>query len=97
MKTKLNHSLVNIGRILSKTGITLICSLALFPAHVSFAQAVASAKMHGIVTDPSGAVVPNSTVIATQVESGTSVSAVTTESGSFTLTNLPGRRIFPKG
>lgn len=90
MKTKLNHALGPIARILSKTGTALlVCTLALFPVHVLFAQAVASAKMHGIVTDPSGAVVANAAVLATQVESGVSVSAVTTESGSFTLTNLP--------
>ena len=70
MKTKLNHSLLHAGRILSKAGIALACSLALLPAHVMFAQAVSSAKMHGTVTDNTGAVVSGASVVATQTASG---------------------------
>src|ERR1700722_15614012 len=69
MRTKLNHSLLLAGRILSKVGIALACILALFPANVSFAQAVSSAKMHGTVTDNTGAVVSGASVVATQTAS----------------------------
>jgi outer membrane receptor protein involved in Fe transport len=89
VKTKLNHSLVLAGRILSKVGIALACLLALFPAHVSFAQAVSSAKMHGTVTDNTGAVVSGASVVATQTASGATATAVTTDTGSYTLSNLP--------
>lgn len=89
MKTQLNHSLLQVRRILSKVGIALVCPVIFLPAHGMFAQAVASAKMHGTVTDSTGAVVPNATVVATQIESGTSVTAVSSESGGFLLPNLP--------
>lgn len=57
-------------------GIALACLLAVFPAHIFFAQAVASAKMHSVVTDESGLVVPNAQVNATQTESGFAASAM---------------------
>ena len=53
------------------------------------AQAVSNAKMHGVVSDASGALVPNATVLATQTESGQTARAVTTGSGDFILPNLP--------
>ncbi len=53
------------------------------------AQAVSNAKLHGVVTDSSGAVIPNATIIATQTESGQSATATSSESGSFLLPNLP--------
>ena len=89
MKTKLNHSLLPTGRILSKAGIALACLLALFPAHVTFAQAVSSAKMHGTVTDNTGAVVSGASVVATQIASGATATAITTDTGSYVLSDLP--------
>ena len=53
------------------------------------AQAVSNAKMHGVVSDSSGALVPNATVVATQTESGQMATAVTTATGDFILPNLP--------
>ena len=76
MKTKLNHSLLHAGQILSKAGIALACSLALLPTHVMFAQAVSSAKMHGTVTDNTGAVVSGASVVATQTASGATATAI---------------------
>jgi hypothetical protein len=46
------------------------------------------ATLTGIVTDPTGAVVPNVTVSATQVEAGTTVTAVTSEAGLYTIPQL---------
>jgi hypothetical protein len=61
----------------------------LAPSHRAFAQAVANAKMHGTVSDPTGAIIPNATVVATRLESGAVSTVVSSESGSFTLPNLP--------
>ena len=53
------------------------------------AQAVSNAKMHGVVSDSTGALVPNATVVATQTQSGQTATAVTTAAGDFILPNLP--------
>ena len=53
------------------------------------AQAVSNAKMHGIITDSTGALVPHAPIVATQTQSGQTVMAVTTSSGDFILPNLP--------
>jgi hypothetical protein len=89
MKTELNLSLARTGRIFWKGGIVLFCSLALPPAHNLFAQAVSSAKMHGTVTDNTGAVISGASVVATQTASGATATAVTTDSGNYVLSNLP--------
>ncbi len=46
------------------------------------------ATLTGIVTDPSGAVVPSVKVVAIHVDTGTSVSTVTTSAGVYTLPAL---------
>lgn len=63
-------------------------SLALGGGYAA-AQAVASAKMHGIVTDSTGAVVPNAQVTATQTASGFSSTVTSDATGLYTLPNLP--------
>ncbi len=65
-------------------------NLALLCVNVpgALAQAVANAKIHGTVTDQSGAVVPKATVVATQLESGQSTTAISTDAGDFLLPNL---------
>lgn len=55
----------------------------------AFSQAVANAKLHGTVTDTTGSVIPDATVVATQTETGASVTATTNSAGSYTLPNLP--------
>lgn len=52
-------------------------------------QAVASAKIHGTVTDVSGAAVPRAVITATQTESGFVLTAVSNDTGAYTLPNLP--------
>ncbi len=52
-------------------------------------QAVANAKMHGTVTDTTGAIVPGATVEATRLDTGAVSRAAATEAGDFTLPNLP--------
>ena len=44
--------------------------------------------MTGVITDPSGAVVPGVKITATHVETGTSSTTVASESGSYTIPAL---------
>ena len=69
--------------------LILLVSSTLPGLHSAKAQAVSSAKIHGVVTDTSGAVVPNATVVATQVGSGQSATTVSSPAGEFLLPNLP--------
>jgi len=48
-----------------------------------------TAQINGTVKDQSGAVLPGADVTATQTATGAKRSAVTDETGSYTLTNLP--------
>ena len=59
---------------------------SLQPLH---AQAVASAEIHGVVTDPSGAVIAGAQVKATQSETGQMRTTVSNTDGSYVLPNLP--------
>ena len=52
------------------------------------AQAVSNAKMHGVITDATGAVVPNAMVTATQTESAQTFTTVSSSSGEYILPNL---------
>ena len=52
-------------------------------------QAVANAQIQGLITDPSGAVVPNASVTAKQTETGFVRTTVTDASGTYVLPNLP--------
>src|SRR5437764_11781202 len=51
--------------------------------------AQATAQISGTVKDQSGAVLPGVEVMATQTETGISRMAVTNETGSYVLPNLP--------
>ena len=63
---------------------TALCVLA-----ASLAWGQATARMHGVVQDQSGAVVPNATVKATQTETGISRTVATEQDGSYVFANLP--------
>src|SRR5947207_4417872 len=51
--------------------------------------AQATAQISGTVKDPSGAVLPGVEITATQTETGVARMAVSNETGSFVLANLP--------
>src|SRR5678816_1408763 len=51
--------------------------------------AQATAQISGTVRDQSGAVLPGVEVVATQTDTGIARTAVTNETGSYVLTNLP--------
>src|ERR1700686_5128631 len=53
------------------------------------AQAVANATIHGVISDPTGAIVPNATIKATQTNTGQVQSSVAGSDGSYVLPNLP--------
>ena len=58
------------------------------PAPV-LAQAVSTASIAGTVRDGSGGVLPGVTITATQTETGLTRTAVSDETGGYTLTTLP--------
>jgi len=62
--------------------------LCLLIAGVAFAQSDRG-NITGLVTDPSGAVVPAAKVTAIQVTTNVARSTVASSSGEFTITNLP--------
>ena len=63
--------------------------LVLFATAVAYAQAGAVAQISGTVKDTSGGVLPGVDVTVTQTATGFTRSAVSDESGNYTLTNLP--------
>lgn len=69
------------------TGVILVVLILLSPS-AALAQAVANAEIRGVVTDASGAVVPNAQIKATQVETGRARTTVSGNDGSYTLPNL---------
>src|SRR4029077_6478817 len=54
-----------------------------------FAQAVANAAIHGVVSDPTGAFIPLAQIKATQTDTGQVLSTVTGSDGSSLLPHLP--------
>ena len=62
--------------------------VSVFSCAPGWAQ-TSTAQINGTVRDQSGAVLPGADVTATQVATGAKRSAVTNETGSYTLTNLP--------
>jgi hypothetical protein len=58
------------------------------PAKVS-AQAVANAQIHGVISDPTGAVIAGVQIKATQTETGQVRTTISTGDGSYVLPNLP--------
>jgi hypothetical protein len=70
----------------------VVCAIlcVLFATGGAYAQGVgASGNINGVVTDPSGAVVPNATVTAVETARGAKFTAVTNSAGQFRLTGLP--------
>ncbi|MGP8244541.1 MAG: carboxypeptidase regulatory-like domain-containing protein [Bryobacteraceae bacterium] len=68
-------------------GLGLLATLA--AAVPLWGQAVASAEISGEITDPSGSVVPNATVTATQTETNVVRSTVSGVNGSYVMPDLP--------
>ena len=63
-----------------------VCSLISLPAA---AQIGGSGTIQGVVSDPTGAVIPGATVAATNVGTGVKTTRQTTEAGYYVLSPLP--------
>src|SRR5262245_32895584 len=68
--------------VLGSLAILLSCTSA-------WAQAVSTAQINGTVRDEGGLALPGVTVNVIQIDTGLTRSAVTDESGSYILQNLP--------
>src|SRR4051794_31185582 len=78
--------LIRRGAILSHRWLLLVV-LAL---HVgAAARAQSTAALSGTVTDPTGAAVPNATVVARNVATGVETSLTTDSSGAYLFPSLP--------
>ena len=69
--------------------VSLFTALLLFFGAADGAWAQVSAQISGTVKDQSGAVLPGAEVRVTQTETGVTRDAVTNETGSYVLPNLP--------
>ncbi len=67
----------------------LYCAVLWLSAGSSFAQVGGTGSIQGAVTDPSGALVTNATVTATNIATGVETSRKTTDAGFFVLPLLP--------
>src|SRR5947209_9704184 len=68
--------------------IQKIFAILVFFSFSSFAQSDRG-NINGTVTDASGGVVPNATVVAKNVETGSVSQAATTGTGNYTIPQLP--------
>jgi hypothetical protein len=74
---------------MKRSAANLLCILALLAlAHVPSLHAQAVGTITGIVTDPSGAVIPGARITAIRTETGVSQSTITTSAGTYTIPNL---------
>src|SRR5919201_6188560 len=75
-----------MARRLTLLSFTLM--FLLFAAGALFAQTAATGAITGRIADPQGAVVPNVTVTATNVDTGVAAKTSTTAGGIYTFPNL---------
>src|SRR2546426_1225626 len=72
-----------------RASVAMAIVFALLSASAVFAQ---NAQLGGIVTDPTGALIPGVTITATNTDTGVSTTTITNESGAYTFPSLqPGR------
>ncbi len=86
--TSLRQRYLTVG-LLRVTLTAAILLLPFWPVASARGQAIANAKIHGTITDASGAAIPQATVTATLTASGQTATAVTSATGSYILPNLP--------
>ena len=72
-----------------RTSVSAAIVFALLCTTSLFAQ---TARLGGIVTDPSGALIPGVTITATNTDTGVATTTVTNEAGAYSFPSLqPGR------
>ena len=67
----------------------VVSGVILAVCHPAHPQSVVGAQISGVVTDPTGAVIPGAQVKATQTDSGLIRTTVSTSNGDYALPNLP--------
>jgi hypothetical protein len=77
----------SVGRLLSCL-VVILAAIVFFSSSIASAQLAGKGAIKGVVTDPSGAVIPNATVIATSTTRGIKVSGVSNASGEYTVSPL---------
>jgi hypothetical protein len=78
------------GRMLRGALIAAVSSLVLISG-IAAAQLAGKGGVSGIVQDPSGAAVPNATIVITKVDTGIATTTTSTSSGDFNVSTLdPG-------
>ena len=75
------------GRLLSLL-IVVVAAVVFFSASIASAQLAGKGAIKGVVTDPTGAVIPNATVTATSTTRGIKVAGVSNASGEYTVSPL---------
>jgi len=68
--------------------LALVAAVILLCTPSTLAQLAGKGEIKGVVTDPSGAVVPNATVVATSTSRGTKTTRQTTSAGDYDITPL---------
>src|SRR5689334_20547956 len=75
--------------VMKRTLFTFVAAILVCVAMNADVWAQATAQISGTVKDQSGAVLPGVEITATQTETGAARTAVTNETGSYILSNLP--------
>ena len=84
----MNHFVQANRKIILKRGLVFFFAVAALSIFQLKAHAQGYGSIAGTVTDPSGAVVPNVSVIATASQTGVQTKAVTNAQGEFTFPTL---------
>src|SRR5450432_151805 len=71
------------------TAAGYVLAVALLSGSAVFGQAVAIGSISGVVTDPTGSIVPDATVQMMETEKGTAHTQSTNAEGRYTFNNLP--------
>ena len=75
-------------RTIASPACIMLAGVSLFIPGLLPAQSVGGAQIGGVITDPSGALVPGAQVKATQTDTGQVRATVSTPNGSYVLPNL---------
>jgi hypothetical protein len=92
LRFQIRHFVRSMNLTVSCAGCLLIAAILLLPVMLcssASGQSVANAEIHGVVQDPTGAVVSGAKITATQTDTGHVQSAVSGSDGSFLLPGLP--------
>ena len=73
----------------NKRFYTALCLLALVAGAGCYAQTVFSGNIQGVISDPSGAVVPSATVMLRNVDTGVTATTTSSTSGNYRFSELP--------